>query len=202
MSKHDTPADDLAERRDYFRINDAVALEVEPIAADALSDYEARFETDRLRCGLANYLSHRDEQLLPKRKKLEKRDPDLVSYLDELERRISLLADLVVNDGDGEPCPSHVVNISGSGIDFAYHKPLPEGSYALLRIRLFPEQTRIMAIGRVMHAGHYADSKPGDAERGDFRAGMHFVRIHEEDRELLIKHIHSLQMQSLRFQRS
>lgn len=190
-----------AERRDFYRINDAVALQVEPIEDGMLSEYEASFDADRMRFGLVNYFSHCDEKLLPKRRKIESKSPDLADYLSELEGRIELLARLLVDQEESDIGPSHVVNISGSGIDFGHHLPLATGSYALLRIQLFPEQIRIMAIGQVMHAGHDVDTQPSDAERGEFRAGMHFVRIHDEDRERLIKHIHGLQMEHLRFQR-
>lgn len=194
------------ERRDYFRVNDAVALHVEPIDAADLPALQARFDDERLRFGLGNYLAHCNEQLLPQRKRLESRYPEVAEYLQALEQRLDMLASLLASDVGLEDEPSHVANISGSGIDFAYHRPLAEGEHALLRVVLFPEQARILAIGRVMHAGHYEDSQPAGGRDGvgqaqQFRAGMHFEHIHEADRERLIKHIHGLQMQSLRARR-
>lgn len=201
MSNNHSEQPSGAERRDFYRISDAVALQIEPIEDGMLSACEASFDADRMRYGLVNYLSHCDEQLLPKRRKIESKSPDLADYLSELEGRIELLARLLVAQEETDIGPSHVVNISGSGIDFGHHLPLAQGSHALLRIQLFPEQTRIMAIGQVMHTGHEVETQASDAEHGKFRAGMHFVRIHDEDRERLIKHIHGLQMESLRFQR-
>jgi len=194
------------ERRDYFRVNDAVALHVEPIDAADLPALQARFDDERLRFGLGNYFAHCSEQILPQRKRIQSRYPDVADYLQSLEQRLDMLAGLLASDGGLAEASSHVANISGSGIDFAYHRPLAEGEHALLRVVLFPDQARILAIGKVVHTGHYEGCQPAGTRDGvgqaqQFRAGMRFEHIHEADRERLIKHIHGLQMQSLRTRR-
>ncbi len=60
----------------------------------------------------------------------------------------------------------------------------PEGVLLELKMTLPPSLTSIVAYGRVV------DSMPHDeSEPGSFSMGVDFIRLKEQDRETLIKHV-------------
>ena len=197
MSKMEVQLDDQRafDRRAYYRINDAVALRVEKIAEDGMEQAIERYQRDHARLGLSNLFAHEHQNSLPEFKSIEERHPEIARYLGTLHTRIEQLARALAQSEDDMPSyPTHKVDISGNGIRFVHDKPLFEDGHVLMNIVLFPDRIRLLCIARVINCDE-GDSEYGGAE---FPVALEFVHIHDGDRELLVKHIYALQLQSLR----
>ena len=182
------------EKRDFYRINDRIALQIECVDADAKDAMVEQFPGLRSAFLLTNTFITPNETQSFELREIKQKYPDVGHYLSHLENRLSQLAKFVAHLNDSFPTwPTHQVNISGNGIKFIQAEPLQKNQSLLLSFALFPDLTRIMTLATVVHC------RPSE-ETGDFCISATFNHILEKDRELLIKHINAVQMQNLRTQ--
>jgi c-di-GMP-binding flagellar brake protein YcgR len=82
------------------------------------------------------------------------------------------------------------VNLSAQGISF-YHELEPRADALVeLNLKLLPSGQRLVIIARVVLVS-------SDAGQDGHKISLDFEHMHEADREILIKHIHGKQMESL-----
>lgn len=180
------------ERRRFFRIDDEVALSAVPIE-DADSDARINdFWDNEHAFSIRNNFNYQIERHISDRNKIAMKMPELARYLGVLEAQIDRLTERLAGD-DGEPdLASKSVNLSAQGI--AYHDdsaPAP-GSMVELTLKLVPSGLMLVVIARVIKLNEGLK----DSE-GSNRISLDFEQIHDADREILIKYIHSKQMKSL-----
>lgn len=179
-------------RRETFRINDRIALCVRPLSE---SDYKQMrthvANTQRNQRILNSILATGDNQrgLL---RNIRDSDPAIASYLQSLEERLDALARLlVIEQNDTPDIPTHDVNISGNGLRFGHPEALEAGSHLALDMQLFPSRTCLSMFGVVVRSKEL--KRP--AKNGSrFTVAVDFCDVHEDDRELLIHHVHGLQL--------
>ena len=83
------------------------------------------------------------------------------------------------------------MNISGSGIRFRHSQRLRAGSKLRMELQLFPSCTCLSLLGTVVRCGELKQP----AKNGDrYVIAAAFADIHDDDRELVIRHVHSLQL--------
>ena len=181
-------------RRSCFRINDRVGLSI-----SVLTDAEFRAARDsagtrRQRMQVVNALLVESENQKPFLRKLKKRESDLADYLESVEDRLQSLAKALRFESSNAPSkPTHDVNISGSGIRFFHDRRLAKGTRVELDLHLFPSGTCLKLHGTV--AWSNASGTRG-AER--IAVAVDYSDVPEDDRELLIRHVHALQMDYVR----
>ena len=187
-----TEAAKVSERRRYFRIDDEVSLSLQPIA---VADEEARiddFWQNEHAYSMRNNYNFQIEQHIADFHRIEKRMPELARYLRVLERQIDRITEKLAVDDDDSKLGHQRVNISAQGLLCRSDDPPAPGSLVELTLKLLPSGLRLVIMARVIK------SEPEDENgNGASRVSLDFEHLHEADREILVKHIHGKQMESL-----
>ena len=181
-------------RRECFRINDRIGLAVTVLSESNFKRARKRAKDDRSRQHALNGLLVETEAQKAFLRKLRRQQPMLADYLESVEQRFTTLARLLQAEASGAPdAPTHDVNISGTGVRFYHSERLPKGTRLLLDLQLFPTRTCLRLPATVVWA------EQGTKRAGNRLAiGADYSDLPEEDRELLIRHVHSLQMDYVR----
>ena len=181
-------------RRKYLRIDDEVSLYVHPLTDTESEKMIAHFETRRLDFSLMTHLIYGRDQHMPQMRIIQKRHPDIAAYLKFLESQIETLSSrLVDKDHRLDPDVKVAVNISADGIQFDTNMEYPADSAFEIAVMVFPTRVSLLAFGSVVR------SEKNVSEDGEvWKTAIRFTHIHEEDREVLIKHIHQKQLEDLR----
>ena len=186
----DDKADD---RRRYFRIDDDVSLRVREVKPGELDAAVSRMQLglpDRI--GLASTFSSSSHQMRHTLEKFRREQPDLASYLEELNDKLDLLIQLLaVHENDMPDQPTHHVQLSASGIAFRSDEGLAVGTLLEITLLLFPSFTCMRMFGTVVNC------QPAPEGAGD-QIGVDFSHIRESDRELIIRHVVQRQSTLLR----
>ena len=83
-------------------------------------------------------------------------------------------------------------NLSAQGISFFVDEAPKPDDRVELKLKLLPSGLRLVIIARVVLV-----EKESNQDLGEYRISLDFEHLHEADREILIKHIHGKQMESL-----
>ena len=184
------------EQRKSFRINDRIALHLRPLEdaeyRQAITQPpNAQHKQRTLNSILNGADSHRGTL-----RHIRDSDPAVASYLQNLESQIEALARLLTLDLSNAPdAPTHDVNISGNGLYFQHPQALAEKSHVSLEMQLFPSRTCLSLLAIVVRCAPLKHAAK-DGER--FSIAVDYCDVHEDDRELLIHHIHNLQLSRVR----
>jgi hypothetical protein len=185
-----------AERREYYRVDDFVALKVEQIPPAEEALLQESFVERRNAFALANDFTKSDQKHFSEFNELRRLYPEVALYIFKLEQRITRLAHLIEQKNDEFPAqPTHKVNISGKGIRFTHWQALTAGDKVLLRLMLYPSLTRILTLAKVVDC---VVDRSLSVDEQYYAIRADFARIVDEDRELLVRHIHYVQRQQLR----
>ena len=83
-------------------------------------------------------------------------------------------------------------NLSAQGISFVDAQAPGQGELVELKLKLLPSGLRLVIMTRVVLVETDSAGKQDKT-----RVSLDFENLHEADREILIKHIHSKQIESL-----
>ena len=180
-----------AERRGSYRVADRIGLRVSLVPNKAEQAALNSAKVSRERFAMINKLLVMREKSLPAFRKIERSAPDVAKYLRHLEKQIETVARVLGQSGNALPDePTDDVTISATGLSFTSESAYPVDALLELRMVLFPEQVHLFLYGRVVRVEDELDP--------DFpTVSVAFETITDEDSELLIKHLHSVQMRSL-----
>ncbi|MBT8433847.1 MAG: PilZ domain-containing protein [Gammaproteobacteria bacterium] len=180
------------ERRRYFRIEDEALVALEPIDKATIDDRLEDFWTNEHAFSLRNNYNFQIEQHIADRNKIDSRMPELGRYLRVLEQQVDLLTDKLLGDENDKAMTEKSVNLSAQGIAY-YDDQAPEQDELVeLKLKLLPSGFRLVIIARVVLV-----EKDRCQDQGKHRISLDFENLHEADREILIKHMHNKQMESL-----
>jgi len=180
------------ERRRYFRIDDEVLLSFEPIETSQLDDRLEDFWANEHAFSIRNNYNFQIEQHISDRHKIETKMPELARYLNVLEKQIDLITDRLIDDEDSKSMQQKSVNFSAQGISFFNEQAVAKDELAELKLKLLPSGLRLVIIARVILV-----ETDVTHDQGNHRISLDFEHLHEADREILIKHMHSKQMEVL-----
>ena len=180
------------DRRRFFRIDDELALSwhvIDPAEAEArIQDFWENEHAFSIR----NNYNFQIEQQLADFQRIENKMPELARYLSVLEKQVDRLTEkLIVDPADAELEITRV-NLSAQGMSFRHWRKPPADALIEVDLKLLPSGQRLVIIGRIVQVDS-DDSRAGE----DYRIALDFEHLHEADREILIKHIHGKQMESL-----
>lgn len=181
--------DDEKDRRQFFRIDDEVGLLVKVLSDGETSDQLASLQKKRAEFHAINQFSFEQERMRPELQTIETKSPALGRYLNMLRGQLTTLATIVADNPDIPSARTHNVNISGQGLRFIHHDPIEIGTIIELDLRLFPSQICTALLGKVVQSKPHSEHK--------FIIAIEYHGLEEQDREVLLKHIHGLQMSSL-----
>lgn len=178
---------DVEERREYYRIEDRIALQITPLPAstEALPEHD---ETEPPGFGLLGELHRLEFEAQHLLRQLGERNRTLASYLKVQNRRLELVAQAVATRLLGDIGPTREVVLSEGGVRFAQTEPLQVGSRVQLTLVLLPHSIGLRLLAEVVHCQPQAD--------GQHEIGLEFKSLSDAQRQLLARHI--LQQQALR----
>lgn len=182
---------DEEDRREYYRIEDMIALEIRPLSAPEAAGQEVLQDASPLFNLLSElHLSEFESQHLLRQ--ISERDRAIAAFLKSQNKRIDLLSQVValtVLGHIGEPQP---VIISEGGIDFQYPTPIATGAHLSVKLVLMPQALGLLLRARVTHC---------DPKGGGYDVGTEFEHLTDAQRQLLARYILQKQAQERRLAR-
>ncbi len=184
------------ERRSYFRIEDLVRLDFQPVnemqrnqgAAESVfsnaSEYRLLSELQSLDSEANKYL-HR----------LSETNPDLANFLKVQSNKIDMLARSLVSSSGATLPPKQHVSLSEGGIAFASRSKVEIGSTLALRVMLQADVLIFSCYGEVVNC------RQNERQDGRFTVACEFLDLAEDDQSLLAKHIIRQQARERRAER-
>jgi hypothetical protein len=180
------------ERRRYYRIEDEVLLVLQLIEPADIDDRLEDFWANEHAFSIRNNYNFQIEQHIADRHKIENQMPELARYLGVLEKQIDRLTDRLIGDEHDKQMVRKKANLSAQGISFIEAQAPGQGDLVELKLKLLPSGLRLVIIARIVLV------EPDSAGAQDkTRISLDFENLHEADREILIKHIHGKQIESL-----
>ena len=175
--------EDTEDRREYYRIEDMIALEILPPEGPAtIAGEDAARLFDLL--GELHQMDFEAQYLL---RQISEQNRTLANYLKVQNKRIELLGQALAQDllkDQGAPQP---VILSEGGISFASEQPKAEGEGLTLKLILLPQGLGLVLAARVIYCTPMDD--------GRYDIGTEFEALTDAQRQLLARHI--LQKQAL-----
>ncbi len=178
------------ERRDYFRMNDQVHLEV---IAESNSPAEQLSALKAQKSKLSDTLE--------KIQRLEREHASLMGNLTSKDRNLSMILNLqnqkiqcflsFIVDLHRKEVPLTEVNLSGNGIKWRQPEQLNQEHY-LLRVTLFPSAHQICCRIKLLENNQDTFNQ--------YEITAEFVDIDAFDQDMIVKHLTQRQSQQLRVQ--
>jgi hypothetical protein len=171
------PTEDTEDRREYYRIEDMIALEILPLKhAETVSGGGPTQLFDLL--GEMHQLEFEAQHLL---RQIAEGNRTLANYLKVQNKRIDLLGQALAQDLLKDIGPAREVVLSEGGLSFAHDQPLGENSIWTLKLVLMPQGLGMLLTARVASCEALDD--------GQFAIGTSFEALTDAQRQLLARHI-------------
>ena len=188
-------ADEIEEKRRYFRVNDTINLLHKVIDKKDVSEL-SHVSNDVLgNCSLTAALEVLTQEARMLSPRLERRDPEMFEYLKIIDTKINLIAQAI--NTQGEQFSEHdtrEVSLSATGLAFSNEEAIEEGELLELRMLLTSCMAVIVAYARVVQCKDISADNP----QRPFAICVEYINLTDDDRELLIKHVIKKQLQQLR----
>lgn len=188
------------ERREYFRIDDEVALDyrlIDNAEVDRLLEKMRSQLVDRFTA--ASSFTATTRQMMNVIHKVQVQSPELARCLQAIDQKLNMIAQLFVSEEIKEnKQDTREVNLSAGGVAFRAQHEIPVGSLLELRMVLFPSLVGILTISRVIHCERVNDGNP----QFPWQLAVEYEHLKETDRELLVRHIMARETEQLRTQRT
>ncbi|MGF6393646.1 hypothetical protein QFZ86_002557 [Pseudomonas plecoglossicida] len=182
---------DEEDRREYYRIEDRIALEISPLSAAEALDPEL-LQDDSPLFNLLSELHLSDFESQHLLRQLSEKDRTLAAFLRVQNKRLDLLSAVVAQGLIGEIGQPQRVIISEGGVEFAQQQPIAADTRVKLKMVLMPRAHGLLLRGRVIHC----DPRP----EGGFEVGCEFIDMTDAQRQLLARYILQRQQQHRRQQ--
>jgi hypothetical protein len=176
------PTTDEAERREYYRIEDRIALEITPLSGAGNAPPE---ESPLFSLLSELHLSEFESQHLLRQ--LGEANRGLSGFLKAQNKRIDLLSQVLAHMLMGSLSQPQPVVISEAGLDFQHPTRYAPGTHLDLKMAFPPQALGMMLRARVVHCDTLAN--------GNFAIGVEFEGSTDAQRQLLARYV--LQKQAM-----
>ncbi|WP_459206094.1 PilZ domain-containing protein [Pseudomonas sp. MLB6B] len=180
---------DAEERREYYRIEDWIALQIRPLSAAELSDAPLAQSAPPL-MGLLGELHLADFESQHLLRQLSDKDRILAAFLRAQNKRIDLLSAVVAQSMLGQLGEPQAVMLSEGGLDSISAEPFAVGTRVALQMVLLPRGHGLLLRGRISRCEPNVD--------GGYALGTEFTDLTDAERQLLARHILQHQQQQRR----
>lgn len=180
---------DEEERREYYRIEDSVALEIN-LLADAEKVDPDLIQNSSILFDLLSELHISEFESQHLLRQLDERDRVLNGFLKAQSKRIDLLSKVVAQTIMGAIGAPQPVIISEGGLQFRSEAAYPAGTLLQIKMILMPQASGLMVQARVVRCAARAG--------GGFEIGSEFTDLPDTQRQLLARHILQRQAQARR----
>ena len=180
------PTQDEDDRREYYRIDDTIALEftllsgAEALASDELHDSSPLFNL----LSDLHLMDFESQHLL---RHISERDRPLANYLKVMNKRIDLLGQAVAQSLLRDIGTPRKVSLSEGGVSFNNPQPVATGAHLAVKMVLMPQALGLLLRAKVVHCSPLPSQQ--------FEIGAEFEAVSDAQRQLLARHI--LQRQAL-----
>ncbi|PVZ55635.1 pilus assembly protein PilZ [Pseudomonas sp. B1(2018)] len=182
---------DEEDRREYYRIEDTIALEIRPLSASEAAGQEVLQDASPLFNLLSElHLSEFESQHLLRQ--INERDRNIAAFLKSQNKRIDLLSQVIAITVLGQIGKPQPVIISEGGIDFQHPSPIAAGAHLSVKLVLMPQALGLLLRARVTHCDRKGDG---------YDVGTEFEHLTDAQRQLLARHILQKQAQERRLAR-
>lgn len=182
---------DEEDRREYYRIEDTIALEIRPLSASEAAGQEVLQDASPLFNLLSElHLSEFESQHLLRQ--ISERDRNITAFLKSQNKRIDLLSQVIAITALGQIGEPQPVIISEGGIDFQHPSPIAAGARLSVKLVLMPQALGLLLRARVTHCDRKGDG---------YDVGTEFEHLTDAQRQLLARHILQKQAQERRLAR-
>ena len=182
---------DEEDRREYYRIEDTIALEIRPLSATEAAGQEVLQDASPLFNLLSElHLSEFESQHLLRQ--ISERDRNITAFLKSQNKRIDLLSQVIAITALGQIGEPQPVIISEGGIDFQHPTPIAAGAHLSVKLVLMPQALGLLLRARVTHCDRKGDG---------YDVGTEFEHLTDAQRQLLARHILQKQAQERRLAR-
>ncbi|MDH5424397.1 MAG: PilZ domain-containing protein [Gammaproteobacteria bacterium] len=176
------------DQRKFFRIKDNVQISIETLAyGKKLSDLKA----DQTSFLLGSAISALDLEAQMLLNRIKRNTADIASYFEIINKKIDLISTHII---ETSPQSSNQlvteIDLSASGIAIKTNNSFSEQDLVMIKLLLLPEMKGIICTGRVIRIKQEDSTKT---------LCIDFVEISEADREIIIKHTISKQLEEARF---
>ena len=182
---------DEEDRREYYRIADRIALQINPLSAAEALDPEV-LQDDSPLFNLLSELHLSDFEAQHLLRQLSDKDRTLAAFLRAQSKRLDLLSAVVAQTLIGEIGQPQAVVISEGGIESSQAQPITPGTRVKVKMVLMPRAHGLLLRGKVSHC----DPRPD----GSFELGTEFIDMTDAQRQLLARYILQRQQQQRRQQ--
>lgn len=174
--------DAKADRREYFRIEDRIGLEIRRLSGNADSEQDDPFNGSPLESLKAEF-RRLDQDVKAHLASLAERDRLLTGLIKSMNSKLDTLARIIAFEQNPlQPEDWQQVTLSEGGLSFISGTPAWQiGDRLAVRMTLPPELYQPRAVARVL------DVLP-DAS-GGARVHTEFIRLHDSDRQQIARHV-------------
>ena len=186
-----------SDRREFFRINDTVVIELQPVEKDRVGEVAERIShssendtsSDRAQLRtMQNVFSHLLDQI-------SQHDREVARALRLLDDKLNLIAEKIVrNEHPINPEKLTDVNLSGGGVALMVADPIPARDYVELFMQLVPSASTVHTLATVISCDKIT-SAPTETP---YLLRMAFTHMDEIDRNHLIRHTLKRQAERIR----
>lgn len=180
---------DEEERREYYRIEDSVALEIHLLTDEEAQD-PSQVQSSSIMFDLLSELHISEFESQHLLRQLDERDRVMNSFLKALSKRIDLLSKVMAQTIMGHIGAPQPVIISEGGLQFRSPVLLPVDGLLSLKMVLMPQASGLMVLAKVIRCSRRTD--------GGFDVGTDFIDLPDTQRQLLARHILQRQAQARR----
>lgn len=180
------------ERREFFRLRDRLEIEFRAV------DHAEFLRLEHIvKYNPTQVFMHPQNDKAKKNKSSDNSNGEaLISFLAVLDRKLSVIVDLLTKSSVDDLYTRRYVEleISGSGLSFVSDVPLPENGYAEFRLMLplFP-YPKIPVLCRIVRS-----VKREENSQVDWEIACKFLAINDSDRDLLIQYIFGREREQIR----
>ncbi len=173
------------ERRRYFRLDDEVILDFEPISHAEANEWKTRHVSQR------NELADLNRDIATLLHQIQTQNPTVARLLNLFNSKVNMLS--TAKDIDFTQTEVRTrVNLSACGMSFCTNEHLETGDNLRLQLQLQPSNVPVTLLGTIV-----------GVEASDKAEAPHLVRVNfeglrEAEQEILIHHLFQLQTQNLR----
>lgn len=180
---HTTPptTDPKVDRREYFRIEDHIGLEIRRLYTDQDSD-QCPFNGTPLESLKAEF-RRLDQDVKAHLASLAERDRLLTGLIKSMNSKVDTLARIIAFEQNPlQPEDWQDVTLSEGGLSFSSNTPAwTKGDRIAVRMTLPPELYQPQAIAEILNAD--------PDEQGGARVHTEFVKLEDSDRQQIARHV-------------
>ena len=181
-----------ADRRRFFRINDSLGLKTSTINPKEEQQCIEDFHRNQHEYSIRNEFNFQLAQHQVDLHSIEKKMPELARYLTVMQLQIDRLIEQILPEQNAFLNDHKDVNLSAQGISYVTQDHVTIGSLQQLHLELQPSKQQLIILARVVKCQTINSSTAAS-----FLISLDFEHIHEADQEILVKHVHSKQLQQL-----